>query len=268
MPITGKNGKRLVKEIQNVAAAHINIGQWTDDAVHTHGGRLAKRLSFWLERRPDERSFWTPTMTLSNEFFDTIQTHRVPIDTDHLAQFARSPRRMDLYVWLSYRTPRIAPAKGTTHFTTGAVANIRARHHAIRPLQEPTEGGSNSHRQRVSPLQHPHRQRHGHRLATTIPAARPLRPPVFWLPTHLGGRQLKAQINDRGGVFFCDKTHRQVCSSVTGVCSSVTPNPLSAPYSIGLTTFSPVSRIPLIDFLIAYKNLSSLGTHRALKKPV
>ena len=111
MPITGKNGKRLVKEIQNVAAAHINIGQWTDDAVHTHGGRLAKRLSFWLERRPDERSFWTPTMTLSNEFFDTIQTHRVPIDTDHLAQFARSPRRMDLYVWLSYRTPRIAPAK-------------------------------------------------------------------------------------------------------------------------------------------------------------
>ena len=107
MPITGQNGKALVEQIQNIAAAHIMLGEWTHDAVHTHGGRLAKRLSFWLERRPNQRSFWTPTMTLSDEFFDAIQTRRVPIDTSHLAQLARSPRRMDFYTWLSYRTPRI-----------------------------------------------------------------------------------------------------------------------------------------------------------------
>ena len=73
MPITGHNGKALTAQIQNVAAAHILIGEWTDDAVHTHGGRLAKRLSFWLEREPNQRSFWTPTMTLSDEFFEAIQ---------------------------------------------------------------------------------------------------------------------------------------------------------------------------------------------------
>ena len=111
IPITGHNGKALTAQIQNVAAAHIAIGEWTDDAVHTHGGRLAKRLSFWLERDSDQRTFWTPTMTLSNEFFEVIQQHRVPIDTSHLARFARSPRRMDLYAWLSYRTPRIPPGK-------------------------------------------------------------------------------------------------------------------------------------------------------------
>ena len=111
IPITGHNGKELTAQIQNVAAAHIMIGEWTDDAVHTHGARLAKRLSFWLERDPEQRTFWTPTMTLSDEFFDVIQQHRVPIDTSHLARFARSPRRMDLYAWLSYRTPRIPPGK-------------------------------------------------------------------------------------------------------------------------------------------------------------
>ena len=111
MPVTGHNGKALTAQIQNVAAAHIIIGEWTDHAVHTHGGRLAKRLTFWLERDPDQRTFWTPTMTLSDEFFDTIQQHRVPIDTSHLARFARSPRRMDLYAWLSYRTPRIPRGK-------------------------------------------------------------------------------------------------------------------------------------------------------------
>ena len=111
MPVTGHNGKAVTAQIQNVAAAQIVIGEWTDDAVHTLGGRLAKRLSFWLERDSDQRTFWTPTMTLSDEFFDAIQQHRVPIDTNHLARFARSPRRMDLYAWLSYRTPRIPRGK-------------------------------------------------------------------------------------------------------------------------------------------------------------
>ena len=107
VPIAGTNAKALTTQIQNIAAAHIVIGEWTADSVHTRGGRFAKELSFWLERNPDQRMLWTPTMTLSDEFFNTIQHHRVPIDTGHLAQLARSPRRMDLYAWLSYRTGRI-----------------------------------------------------------------------------------------------------------------------------------------------------------------
>ena len=107
IPVAGTNAKRLTEQIENIAAAQIVIGEWHDDAVHTRGGRFAKQLSFWLERNPDQRTMWTPEMTLSDEFFNTIQDHRVPIDTTHLAQLARSPRRMDLYAWLSYRTPRI-----------------------------------------------------------------------------------------------------------------------------------------------------------------
>ena len=48
-------------------------------------------------------------MTLSEDFFRAVQDHRVPLDISHLARFARSPRRMDLYAWLSYRTPRMKP---------------------------------------------------------------------------------------------------------------------------------------------------------------
>ena len=107
VPVTGNNGKALTREIQNIAAAEVVIGEWTDDAVHTRGGRIAKRISFWLERDPEQLSFWTPSMCLSDDFFRAIQEHRVPVDMGHLARLARSPRRMDLYAWLSYRTPRI-----------------------------------------------------------------------------------------------------------------------------------------------------------------
>ena len=111
MPVTGYNGKVLTEQVQNLAAATVLIGEWSDEAVHTNAGRVAKRVSFWLERRPNQLTFWTPTMTLSDEFFRAIQEHRVPVNVGHLVKLARSPRRMDLYAWLSYRTARLPPRR-------------------------------------------------------------------------------------------------------------------------------------------------------------
>ena len=107
VPVAGTNGNALVAQIQNIAAATIIIGEWRPDRVRTLGGRIADEYSFWIERSPDQQTFWTPTMTLSERFYAAIQTHRVPVNMEHLVQLGRSPRRMDLYSWLSYRTPNI-----------------------------------------------------------------------------------------------------------------------------------------------------------------
>ena len=113
VPVGGKNGKALTAQVRNVAAASIVIGEWTDDAVHARSGKIAERVSFWAERDPRQGRSWRPEMKLSSEFFAAIQEHRVPVDVGHLASLAKSPRRMDLYAWLSYRTPRIR--KGRRH---------------------------------------------------------------------------------------------------------------------------------------------------------
>ena len=107
MPIGGYNGKELTKQVQNVAAADFILGEWQEEHSRTRKASVAKEVSFWLERRPDQMTFWTPTMVLSDEFYKAIQTRRVPVDMNHLIQLTKSPRRMDLYCWFSYRLPRI-----------------------------------------------------------------------------------------------------------------------------------------------------------------
>lgn len=107
IPITGPNGKALTREVQNVAAADFVIGGWDDDKVTTKKASIAEELTFWLEKHPDQQSFWRPEMILDPRFFDAISERRVPVDMAHLVQLQRSPRRMDLYCWLSYRTPLI-----------------------------------------------------------------------------------------------------------------------------------------------------------------
>ena len=47
--------------------------------------------------------------TLSRDFYDFVRTRPTPVRYQHLLEFVKSPRRMDLYVWLSHRTYGISP---------------------------------------------------------------------------------------------------------------------------------------------------------------
>ncbi|MCY4451330.1 MAG: replication protein RepA, partial [Immundisolibacterales bacterium] len=68
----------------------------------------------WMARDAAERLVWEPSMRLSDDYYAALAERPVPVDMRHLAKLARSPRRMDLYAWLAYRTARI-PAGREVH---------------------------------------------------------------------------------------------------------------------------------------------------------
>ena len=47
---------------------------------------------------------WESNIIISQPLFDLITENPVPLNIEHLTRLTRSPRRMDLYCWLSYRT--------------------------------------------------------------------------------------------------------------------------------------------------------------------
>ena len=49
------------------------------------------------------------TVALSPDFYEFLRMKPIQINYLHLLKFTRSPRRMDLYAWLSHRTYRIGP---------------------------------------------------------------------------------------------------------------------------------------------------------------
>ena len=105
----GRSGKKLVTAVEDIAAASFYLGYWTrDGSTHTKFARVANRASFWqMPKDENQVTLWTPEMEISADFYEQLQDHRVPIDIDHLASLTRSPRRMDLYTWLAYRTHAI-----------------------------------------------------------------------------------------------------------------------------------------------------------------
>lgn len=107
MTVDGRRGREVTGQIQAVGAAQFTLMQWHDQGTWNSYGRVADSISFWLEKDERQRILWEPTMSLSQAYYDALLERPVPVDMGHLMRLTRSPRRMDLYFWLTYRTSRI-----------------------------------------------------------------------------------------------------------------------------------------------------------------
>ena len=121
----GRRGKAVAEQVEAVAAASIVLGQWAGDRAVTSAGRIANQVTFWMARDAAERLVWEPSMRLSDDYYAALAERPVPVDMRHLAKLARSPRRMDLYAWLAYRTARI-PAGREVHVPTESLRAVFA----------------------------------------------------------------------------------------------------------------------------------------------
>ena len=57
----------------------------------------------WDPARGDDMTLWTSKVTLSAKFFEELTSSPVPIDLRALKALKRSPMRLDIYSWLTWR---------------------------------------------------------------------------------------------------------------------------------------------------------------------
>jgi hypothetical protein len=106
IPICGSNGKELEKEIKNFAAAEIIIGTWDQDgSTHQEQTKVARKLSFWMERNPNQKVFWQPEMIVSADYCNAITDgdRMAPFYWPALVGLQHNPRAMDIHSFLVYR---------------------------------------------------------------------------------------------------------------------------------------------------------------------
>jgi hypothetical protein len=103
IPVGGSNGREIQKQLENLAAARITLGVWDSEGARQETTTIARRLSFWIERDPNQGTLWQPEMELSEEYVETLREHAVPVDLRALVGLQANPRAMDLYLWLAYR---------------------------------------------------------------------------------------------------------------------------------------------------------------------
>lgn len=58
---------------------------------------------WWHPKDPAQTALWESTVLLHQKFFDEIINYPVPVDVRALRALKRSPMKLDMYIWLTYR---------------------------------------------------------------------------------------------------------------------------------------------------------------------
>jgi len=94
-------------QLQALAACRISLGFNLDGKAYTCDSKPIKCFEAWIPTT-DEQSSWPSSVTLSDEYYQTLIEHAVPIDMRALLALKGSSLAMDVYVWLAERLHRIS----------------------------------------------------------------------------------------------------------------------------------------------------------------
>ena len=96
---------RLRNQMDRLFNAHVSLIYEDELRKATVNSLIARRTEFWWNpKRPAESTLWKSKIELSEDLFNEIIQHPVPLDMNTLAALKRSSLGLDLYLWLTYRT--------------------------------------------------------------------------------------------------------------------------------------------------------------------
>ena len=133
----GREQIKLRNQMKRLFNAHIQLLYEDQHGEATVNAVIARRTEFWWnERKPDQPSLWDSKIELSEDFFNEIINHPVPLDMNTLTALKRCSLGLDLYLWLVYRTfPLRAPLRLSwqqVYRQFGPNPNSAATHDAVQ----------------------------------------------------------------------------------------------------------------------------------------
>lgn len=113
--VRGFTGGREIKlfkdQLTRLANARVNLAFGAGDHSIQVNSQVITAFDLWLEKDDRQRVLWPSTVRLSLDYYESLQTHAVPLHEESVAALAHSAMALDLYAWLAQRLHRINPGK-------------------------------------------------------------------------------------------------------------------------------------------------------------
>jgi hypothetical protein len=115
IPTTGgeRGGYTMFRrQMESLAACRLTLGMHAEGRVVTVDAKPIKRFEAWLTTQGTQKTLWPGVLELSQDFYDTLLNHAVPLDYRALAALKHSALALDVYTWLAHRLCRVRKPDG------------------------------------------------------------------------------------------------------------------------------------------------------------
>jgi hypothetical protein len=103
----GQQLRSLKDQLARLAAATVRMGVVDKGRAVQVNTQFVSAFDLWFPKQPDQRVLWPSTVRLSEEYFQSLGRHAVPLDHRAVAALASSSMALDIYVWLAQRLHRV-----------------------------------------------------------------------------------------------------------------------------------------------------------------
>jgi hypothetical protein len=104
---------RIVKDqLARLSASSIRLGVVKDGHALTVNSQIVSAFDVWFPKDDRQRVLWPSIVRLSLDYWESLRTHAVPLDEDHIASLSHSALALDIYAWLANRLRRIPTSQG------------------------------------------------------------------------------------------------------------------------------------------------------------
>lgn len=95
---------RIESAVRRLFGAHLTIVDRTDPQRERGGAmRIVSQYDLWLGGDTSTQALWDSSVTLSEEYADSIRGHAVPVDRALLRAMGKSAEAIDVATWLPWR---------------------------------------------------------------------------------------------------------------------------------------------------------------------
>ena len=110
----GRNMRTVKEQLARLSAASIRLGIVKDGHAITVNSQIVTAFDIWFPKDDRQRVFWPSTVRLSLDYWESLKTHAVPLDEDHIARLSHNALALDIYAWLANRLHRVPANRPVT----------------------------------------------------------------------------------------------------------------------------------------------------------
>ena len=107
---TGPNGyeiRSFKDHLSRLSAAIIRLAICTEKRIIQVDSKIVTAFDLWFSKDERQQVLWPSIIRLSEDYFNSLQKHAVPLDERALGALSHSAMALDIYAWLAQRLHRI-----------------------------------------------------------------------------------------------------------------------------------------------------------------
>jgi len=107
----GRDIRDIKDHLARLSTAIIRLGFVEGQHSMQVNTNIVRAMNLWFEKNEQQRVLWPSTIQLSDDYFNSLVKHAVPLDERALAALSHSPMGLDVYSWLAQRLHRVSASK-------------------------------------------------------------------------------------------------------------------------------------------------------------